>query len=97
MASDHPFEDGRNVRWHLTGFGRNDRLCFDVEIRRDEIATLRHLFDCGDDEWMVFGEYPVAPELWPALRATLGPIDLSPGVAYFIGATQEGYSKALFM
>jgi hypothetical protein len=89
VSGNYPIENSRKVRWHLTGFERDDRLCFDVEIHRDDVAALRHLFDRGDDEWMMFGEYPVAPELWPALRATLGPIDLSPGVTYFIGATQD--------
>lgn len=60
----------------------------EIELSRDQIAELRHLFDRGDDEWMEKGEYPVTPELWPALRAVIGPVDLSPEVEYFIAATQ---------
>jgi hypothetical protein len=79
-------DDG--VRWHLDGFGRDHELCMEVELSREQIAELRHLFDRGDDEWMKYGEYPVLPELWPAVRAVIGSTDLSPELAYFIGATQ---------
>ena len=81
-------DDDHSVRWHFDGFGRDDRLCVEVELSREQIAELRHLFDRGDDEWMKYAEYPVGPELWPAVRAVIGPIDLSPDVEYFIAASQ---------
>ncbi len=81
-------DDDRSVRWHFDGFGRDDRLCVEIELSREQIAELRHLFDRGDDEWMKHAEYPVTPELWPAVRAVIGSIDLSPEVEYFIAATQ---------
>lgn len=77
------------MRWHFDGFGRDDRLCVEVELSREQIAELRHLFDRGDDEWMEHGEYPVTPELWPALRPVIGSIELSPEVEYFIAASQQ--------
>ena len=77
------------MRWDLRGFGADGRLCFEVEITREEIAAIRHLFDRGDDEWMVFGEYPVDTALWPALREALGPVDFSAAVAYFVGASAD--------
>jgi hypothetical protein len=80
-------DDDHSVRWHFDGFGRDDRLCMEMELSREQIAGLRHLFDRGDDEWMEKGEYPVTPDLWPALRAVIGPVDLSPEVEYFIAAT----------
>jgi hypothetical protein len=89
VTSERTFADGRRVRWDLRGFGADDRMCFEAEVARDKIAAIRHLFDRGDDEWMTFGEYPVAPALWPTLRAALGPVDFSADVAYFIGASQE--------
>lgn len=80
--------DDRALRWHFDGFGRDDRLCLEVELSREQIAQLRHLFDRGEDEWMEYGEYPVPPELWPALRPMIGAVELSPDVEYFIAASR---------
>jgi hypothetical protein len=60
----------------------------EIELTREQIGELRHLFDRGDDEWMEYREYPVTPELWPSMRRVIGSIDLSPEVEYFIAATQ---------
>ena len=79
-------DDDDSVRWHFDGFGRDDRLCVEIELSRTQIAEIRHLFDRGDDEWMMKDEYPVTPDLWPALRTVIGSIDLSPEVDYFIAA-----------
>ncbi|MGA5134060.1 hypothetical protein ACPCTO_30095 [Streptomyces olivoreticuli] len=89
MTNDYPFADGKNLAWDLAGFGTDDWLKVSIPLTREQIIDVRHLFDLGDDKWMMGGEYPVTPDIWGPMHAVLGSIDFQEGLEYFLGARQD--------
>lgn len=88
-ADDYPFADGRNVRWTLEGFGRDESLCSLVTLSREQYLKVRGLFELGADEWMMTGSYPVPPEIQGPLRELVATAVFEDGVEYFLGACQN--------
>ncbi|WP_234327470.1 hypothetical protein [Streptomyces sp. NRRL WC-3742] len=87
----YPFADGRNMAWHLGGYGADDWEHDAVELDRDQYLTIRHLFadGLGDDAWMAGGVFPVPDELRQPLQTLLGLPELRPDLDYFLGGFQN--------
>ncbi|MFJ9849815.1 hypothetical protein [Streptomyces sp. NPDC101150] len=89
MDDAYPFAGGRHLTWELTGFGADDELVACARLTREQFLRVRHLFDLGDDVWMMSGEYPVDSGLREAVTEILGIGRLDDGVDYFLGARQD--------
>ncbi|MFF1480689.1 hypothetical protein ACFVYD_24605 [Streptomyces sp. NPDC058301] len=92
MIEDYPFEDGRNLSWTLEGFGPDELLCSSVTVTREQFLEVRSLFELGDDEWMMGGDYPVPPEVQTPLKVVIEMALFEEGVDYFLGARQDSSS-----
>ena len=75
------------VKREIVGFGENDELVFSQEFTEEKMAELRPLFDYGDDVDMYAGSYEVTDDIRDRVAAILG-IELRPGIAYYVEATQ---------
>ncbi|MEV6551500.1 hypothetical protein AB0M57_22695 [Streptomyces sp. NPDC051597] len=89
MIEDYPFEDGRNLSWTLEGFGPDEWLCSSVTVTREQFLEVRGLFELGDNEWMVSGDYPVPPDVQAPLKAVIGMALFEEGVDYFLGTRED--------
>ncbi|MFH8939539.1 hypothetical protein [Streptomyces griseosporeus] len=73
----------------LQGFGSDEWLCSSVTLTREQYLQVRHLFDLGDDEWMMAGVYPVPAEAQGPLQAVIEEALFEEDVDYFLGAHQD--------
>lgn len=79
------YADGRNTEWSLVGYSKQTGQVDSVlQITREQLETIRPLFDVGDDLWFS-SEYPVGLNLWPIIEPVLhcGPPD--PAQEYMVG------------
>jgi hypothetical protein len=76
------YAEGQNTRWYLVCYD-DEGLRTEFAITRDQLVSIRDMFDRGDDEWMAHC-YKVKPDMWPRLIETLGcpPPEASP--TYFV-------------
>jgi hypothetical protein len=78
------YDDGQNARWYLVGYDNADEwLRTEFAITRDQLISIRDMFDRGDDEWFAHC-YEIKPDMWPRLIETLGCPPPEASLAYFV-------------
>lgn len=72
----------------MIGFGPDEALCSETPVTAEQVVALRPVLDVGGDLWLCAGSYPLAPVVWPTVRAVIPGIVLRDDASYFVEAYQ---------